>query len=65
MSQTTLLRLPQVIARVGLKRSAILRRVKCGEFPRPVRLGPRTNAWKSDEIDKWIEERPLATASAS
>jgi prophage regulatory protein len=29
--------------------------VKTGRFPKPVKLGPRTTAWKVDDIRKLIE----------
>lgn len=48
-------RLPQVKLRTGLSRSEIYRRITCGEFPRPVKLGKHIRAWDSSEIDRWIE----------
>jgi len=52
-----LLRLPQVKVRVGLQRTAIYDGVKDGTFPKPISLGRRCVAWRSDEIDAWIRER--------
>ena len=52
-----LLRLPDVEARTGLKKSAVYAGVKNSTFPRPVRLGRRAVAWPSSEIDAWIAER--------
>lgn len=49
-------RMPAVLARTGLSRSEIYRRLAAGTFPRGVRLGPRTLAFCSDEIDAWIVE---------
>ena len=31
-------------------------------FPPGRKLGPNTRAWTTDEIDAWIEGRPLAEA---
>ena len=45
MSQS-LLRLPEVMARVGWGRSTIYLKIKAREFPSPVRLGPRSVAWR-------------------
>jgi len=53
----SLLRLPKVIERVGLQRTAIYDGVKHGTFPAPVRLGRRCVAWPSDAIDRWVRER--------
>jgi prophage regulatory protein len=36
-----ILRLPGVMEKTGLGRSSIYRMVKDGEFPKPVKLGPR------------------------
>lgn len=55
-------RLPAVIARTGLSRTAIWRRAG-DDFPAPVRLGPQTIAWVSDEVDQWIAERIAASRS--
>ncbi|MBX9896424.1 MAG: AlpA family transcriptional regulator [Qipengyuania sp.] len=49
-----LLRLPEVIARVGLKRSAIYQRMSEGRFPRSRSLGPKCAVWVESEIDDWI-----------
>lgn len=55
-----LLRLPEVIRRTGLSRSAIYEAIKLGRFPKPVRLTAAARAWHSTEIDAWIAAR-LAT----
>ncbi|MBU0909857.1 MAG: AlpA family transcriptional regulator [Proteobacteria bacterium] len=57
---TKLLRLPVVTEITGLKRSAIYQKMDEGIFPRPVKLGSRSVAWRSDDIQKWINERPVA-----
>lgn len=49
-----LLRLPEVMARVGLKRSAIYQRMTDGRFPRSRSLGPKCTVWVESEIDEWI-----------
>lgn len=51
-----LLRLPEVIARVGLKRSAIYKRMSDGNFPRSRSLGPKCAVWVEAEIDAWIHQ---------
>jgi prophage regulatory protein len=49
-----LLRLPEVISRVGLKRSSIYQRMSEGRFPKARSLGPRCAVWVETEIDAWI-----------
>lgn len=51
----TLLRMTQVKARTGLSRSTIYLRIKAGEFPAQVSLGPRAVGWLEAEIERWIE----------
>ena len=51
-----LLRLPEVIDRVGLRRSAIYQRMKEGRFPKSRSLGPKCAVWVEAEIDQWISE---------
>lgn len=55
-SPARLLRLPEVIARVGLKRSAIYQRMSEGRFPKSRSLGPKCTVWVESEIDEWVRE---------
>ncbi len=57
-------RLPAVLARTGLSRTAVWRRSGV-DFPAPVRLGPQTIAWVSDEIDQWIADRIAASRAGA
>jgi len=50
-----LLRLPEVIDRVGLRRSAIYQRMSEGRFPKSRSLGPKCAVWVEAEIDEWIK----------
>jgi prophage regulatory protein len=48
------LRLPTVIERVGLQKTAIYARIAKGTFPKPVQLaGGRAVAWDQDEVTEW------------
>ncbi|QWC88282.1 helix-turn-helix transcriptional regulator [Cupriavidus metallidurans] len=60
MSTTSrlLLRLDDVLLRVGLSRSTVYRLVAAHQFPTPVRLGTRSVAWRAEEVQAWIESRP-------
>ena len=55
----TILRRVQVQARTGLSRSSIYKMMQENEFPRQVALGRRTIGWRSDDIDQWLESRPV------
>jgi len=62
----SLLRLPEVLALVGLGRSAVYDLVKRGKFPQPVRLGAaRCTAFSSIEVDEWIRARLAERAPAA
>ncbi|HRC70723.1 MAG TPA: AlpA family transcriptional regulator [Candidatus Competibacter denitrificans] len=56
----SLLRLPEVEQRTGLKRSALYKRIEAGEFPRPIRLTPKAVAWPSSEVSAWIAAKIAA-----
>jgi predicted DNA-binding transcriptional regulator AlpA len=47
---TGFLRLPQVLSLVPISKSAWREGCKTGRFPKPVKLGPRTTAWKAEDI---------------
>lgn len=63
MTTPRMLRLPQVIQLTGLGRDSIYRLGSAGHFPRPRKLSERASAWREDEIQKWIESRPIAAKS--
>lgn len=52
-----ILRLPEVIDRVGLKRAAIYQYVARGQFPKQINLGPRAVGWLEHEVDAWVAAR--------
>lgn len=53
---TRLLRMPQVLDRVGLKKTVIYERIKAGTFPKPIKLGS-ASAWPESDVDNWIAEQ--------
>ena len=57
------LRLKQVEAKTGYRRSTLYLKVKKGEFPKPIRLGARAVAWDSHAVDSWMDSR-IAAAGA-
>lgn len=52
-----LLRLPEVILKVGIKKDSIYKRMAKNEFPKPVSLGGRAVAWVGSEIDQYISDK--------
>ena len=64
MNGLDILRIGRVMERTGLSRTTIWRMVKAGTFPKPVELGSRARGWRSKDVDKWLEDRPVAGESA-
>jgi len=57
--QTGFVRLASILAPVGpipVSRSSWWAGVKSGRFPKPVKLGPRSTAWKVEDIRHLIEK---------
>lgn len=61
LAQNAFLRLPQVLALVPVSRSTWWSRVRAGDFPTPVKIGPRMTAWRACDIAALLER--LATKS--
>ncbi len=53
-----MLRVPAVIARTGLSRTTIYRRVRAGTFPAPMDLGNGLIGWTDTIIDTWQRDLP-------
>ena len=51
---------PEVQRTVGLSRPQIWRLRQDGSFPSPLRLSKNRVAWKSSEIQEWINSRERA-----
>jgi prophage regulatory protein len=51
---SAILRMEDVIAKCGLSKTEIYRRLKAKTFPTAVCLGVRARGWRSDDIDAWI-----------
>ena len=52
-----ILRLPAVKASTGLSRSTIYLRVAGGQFPKPIKLGPRAVGWLESDVDEWLSRQ--------
>ena len=48
-----MLRTKQVLELTGWSRATIWRKVKSGDFPAPITLGPNSIAWPEDAILSW------------
>ena len=54
--ENSLLRLPQVLALIPVSRSAWWSGCKNGRYPKPVKIGPRTSAWRAGDIAALLEQ---------
>jgi prophage regulatory protein len=52
-----ILRLPEVLRRVGKCRSGLYRAINAGLFPRPIKLSDRAVAWLEWEVEQWLCDR--------
>lgn len=59
------LRLPAVIERVGMSRTAIYRDMQAGTFPAQVRIGARAVAWNESDIEAWQQARRDASTAST
>ena len=53
---TGFLRLPQVLAIVPICKSSWYAGCRSGRYPKPVKLGPRTTAWRAEDIAAFIDK---------
>jgi prophage regulatory protein len=55
LPQTGFLRLPTVLALYPVSRSTWYAGIKAGRFPKPVKLGPQTSAWRVEDVRALLE----------
>jgi len=63
LSSSSFLRLPQVLSLVPVSRSTWWSRVRSGDFPQPVKLGPRMTAWRAADIAALLERLSSANGN--
>lgn len=51
------IRQKQLLPIIGFSAPTLWRKVKTGDFPKPVKLGKNITAWKMAEVNQWISER--------
>ena len=56
LPQTGFMRLPEVLKFIPVGKSTWWAKVKKGEFPKPVKLGERTTAWRAEDIKALIQK---------
>ena len=54
-----ILRMRTVLARTGLSRSTLYRKMRDGTFPNQVRISEHCSGWRESAINRWIAD-PVA-----
>ena len=57
------IKLPEVVARTGIPKSSVYWRSAREELPPPIKIGERSSAWISDEIDAVMHARAGGASS--
>lgn len=60
-TQSRILRLREVITRVGLCRASIYNLIRVGDFPAQIQLGLNSVGWIESEVQTWIDSRIKAS----
>jgi prophage regulatory protein len=53
-----IIRLKTVLARTGLSRSTIYRKIAEGTFPSQLRISTNGAGWKESDINRWVADPP-------
>lgn len=56
LSADRLVKLPEVVRRVGLGKTMLYQMIGQGRFPAPYKLSPFVARWSDQEISDWINE---------
>ncbi|HDR9017870.1 AlpA family transcriptional regulator [Burkholderia multivorans] len=54
------MRMKDVVKKIGLCRATVYAMIKRGEFPRPIRIGERATGWRESELEAWLAKRSAA-----
>ena len=54
------LKILEVTYMVGCSRATIYNRMRDSGFPRPSKIGPRTNTWRREAVEAWLEQQAAA-----
>lgn len=60
MKHDRLLRIAEVLEMIGVSAATLWRWEKLGQFPRRVKIGNWSVAWRESEIQQWMRRLPPA-----
>jgi prophage regulatory protein len=61
MSPKRLIGFPEVMAKTGLRHTAIYERMRSGEFPASIKIGACAR-WLETDVDAWIDRQIVRRA---
>ena len=61
---TKILRLPEVLSRIGVKRATLYEWISNGSFPKQIHLGARSVGWDEKSIESWLKDRISASKAS-
>ncbi len=64
ITKQRIIRLTEVISRVGLCRASIYNLIKANDFPAQIQLGLNSVGWIENEVQAWIDNRIAASRAA-
>jgi prophage regulatory protein len=53
-SSDRILRIKTVLAKTGLSRSTLYRKIEKGTFPRQIRIAERCAGWRESQVIEWM-----------
>ena len=56
LKYTALIKLPDVLQLYPVSRASWYNGIKLGKYPPPIKIGPRSSAWRLSDIYKLIED---------
>lgn len=60
MKESKLIKIQEVLKRCAISRATLYRLIANKSFPNQVSVtGNRSVAWREDDIQRWIDERPI------
>ena len=62
LPETGFVRLPVILKVIPIGKSSWWNGVKSGRFPQSGKLGPRTTAWRAEDIQELIKKYPTSQA---
>ena len=59
--ESRILRVQEVLDRIGVSKATLYRMVKRGDFPKQCSLGRRAVGWHSQDVDAWFARQRTAS----